>query len=228
MIIKDNLDKIKNKIANCAEKAGRKADEIQLIAVSKLHSSESIMEAYEAGQRIFGENRIQELGKKFKVLPDDIKWNMIGHLQSNKASKAVKCSSLIHSVDSEKILRKINNNAFKKGKTQRILLELNISGEESKYGISENEALLLAEKSTEFKNINLIGLMTMAPFGAEEKKAREIFATLRSVQNNIEEKFQIKIPELSMGMSSDFEAAIMEGSTMVRIGTAIFGNRNYD
>lgn len=222
------LEEIKDKIAEAARTCGRDPEEVKLLAVSKTFPVEDVKAAYDAGQRIFGENRVQELEEKTGKLPDDIKWHLIGHLQSNKVRKAVENSALIHSVDSLKLARKIDKVAGECGKKQKILLEINVSGEDSKFGVAvQDEAVKLAEEVAGLENIELLGLMTMAPFGADEDELKEIFASLRHLRERIEEQLKIQLPELSMGMSSDYQAAIEEGATMVRIGTAIFGKRTY-
>jgi pyridoxal phosphate enzyme (YggS family) len=174
---------------------------------------------------MFGENRVQELSEKVPALSQDIEWHLIGHLQGNKVSKAVELADLIHSVDSEKLLRRIDRIAGELGKRQKILLELNISGEQSKFGETADAAASLVSLALSLPNIDLQGFMTMAPFGAEECELRKVFSTLREFRNNMEKEFNVSLPELSMGMSSDYEYAIAEGATIVRIGTAIFGKR---
>lgn len=224
--VKENLEQIKLRISQAAEKANRKAEEIKLVAVSKNFPVEAVKAAFEAGQRIFGENRVQELAAKAPLLPSEIEWHLIGHLQSNKVSKALQFCELIHSVDSVDLIKRISRLAHEKNKTQKILLEVNISGEESKFGIrGEDELFKCIEESLQADNVLLQGLMTMAPFEAEPCEIRKVFSSLRVLKEKSEEKFGIKLPELSMGMSGDFEIAIEEGTTLVRIGTAIFGKR---
>ena len=224
--IPHQLEEVKLRISQAAEKAGRKPEDIKLVAVSKTFPVEAVKAAYKAGQRVFGENRVQELSSKVPELPQDIQWHLIGHLQGNKAGHAIKFSRMIESVDSEKLLLRIDRLAGEAGKKQAVLLEINISGEESKFGETADEAFQLAETALNAPNIQLAGFMTMAPWGAEECELRRTFAGLRQLRNFIEQEFDTKLPELSMGMSSDYEIAIAEGATMVRIGTAIFGKRN--
>ena len=208
-----------------SEKYGREPGAVRLLAVSKTFPKEAVEAAYSTGQLLFGENRVQELSEKVPLLPDDIEWHLIGHLQGNKVAKAVELAHLIHSVDSEKLIRRIDRIAGEGGKRQKILIELNVSGEKSKFGESADAASMLVDTAVKMKNIELQGFMTMAPFGAEERELRNVFASLREIRNNMEKEFSISLPELSMGMSSDYEYAVAEGATIVRIGTSIFGKR---
>jgi pyridoxal phosphate enzyme (YggS family) len=226
--IEAQLLEVKEKIAEAALKANREPDEVKLIAVSKTFPAEAVVSAYEAGQRAFGENRVLELADKKAVLPDDIEWHMIGHLQSNKALKAVENAAWIHSVDSVKLLERLERLDSEQGCRPKILLEINVSGEASKFGTDDfSMAMNLAHEAFSCENLDFKGLMTMAPFGAEENELREVFAGLRELRDRMETELGTKLPELSMGMSQDFEQAIAEGATMVRIGTAIFGKRDY-
>lgn len=227
MSIADNIAQIRAKIAEYAVAGGRSADAVRLLAVSKTFPAADIAEAREtANQFMFGENRVQELVEKAPVLPDDIQWHIIGHLQSNKAAKAAELAHWVHSVDSEKLLNKLQAGAEAANRTLNILLEVNWTGEESKSGIrSADEALRLAGKAMFCKNLNLRGLMTMAEFDATEARLRETFSGVRELRDRMERELGQTLPELSMGMSGDFREAILEGATIVRIGTAIFGKR---
>ena len=227
MSIADNIMQIRAKIAEYAIVSGRSADAVRLLAVSKTFPAADIAEAREtASQFMFGENRVQELAEKAPVLPDDIQWHIIGHLQSNKAAKAAELAHWVHSVDSEKLLNKLQAGAEAAGRTLNILLEVNWTGEESKSGIhGADEALRLAEMAVSCKNLNLRGLMTMAEFDATEARLRETFSGVRELRDRMERELGLTLPELSMGMSGDFREAILEGATIVRIGTAIFGRR---
>ena len=227
MSIADNITQIRAKIAEYAIASGRSADAVRLLAVSKTFPAADIAEAREtASQFMFGENRVQELAEKAPVLPDDIQWHIIGHLQSNKAAKAAELAHWVHSVDSEKLLNKLQAGAEAAGRTLNILLEVNWTGEESKSGIhGADEALRLAEMAVSCKNLNLRGLMTMAEFDATEARLRETFSGVRELRDRMERELGLTLPELSMGMSGDFREAILEGATIVRIGTAIFGRR---
>ena len=223
--IPKQLEEVKLRISQTALNAGRQGKEIKLVAVSKTFPSEAILAAYNAGQRLFGENRVQELSAKNPVLPKDIEWHLIGHLQGNKAAQALSLADTIHAVDSEKLLNRLNRLADSIPRKPRILLEVNISGEESKFGAGADAAMKLAETAARCENLEFHGLMTMAPFGAKSRELREIFAGTRELRDSMESEFKITLPELSMGMSGDFQEAIMEGATLVRIGTAIFGKR---
>jgi len=224
--IERNLFQIRNEIEKVEAAANRNSDSVKLIAVSKNFPVEDIFQAYSVGQRLFGENKIQELENKAPKLPNDIEWHLIGHLQSNKVAKAVELAEYIHSVDSEKLIQRIDKIASEKNKIQKILLEVNVSEEESKFGLKLSELESCVEFALKCNNLELAGLMTMAPFDISENELNNIFSALKAKRDELELKFKIKLPELSMGMSGDFKAAIANGSTMVRIGTAIFGNRN--
>lgn len=227
MSIAENIAQIRAMIAEYSLASGRPADAVRLLAVSKTFPAADIAEARETAQQfMFGENRVQELAEKAPVLPDDIQWHIIGHLQSNKAAKAAELAHWVHSVDSEKLLNKLQAGAEAANRTLKILLEVNWTGEESKSGIrGTDEALRLAEKAASCKNLQLNGLMTMAEFDATEARLRETFSGVRELRNRMERELGLALPELSMGMSGDFREAILEGATIVRIGTAIFGRR---
>jgi len=226
--IPKQLNEVRQRIADAVIKAGRAPESVKLIAVSKTFPIEAVEKAYCADQRLFGENKVQELEVKVPALPDDVEWHLIGHLQSNKAVKAIVLADYIHAVDSEKLINRIDRLAGEAGTTPKILLEINISGEESKFGLTEQgDALGLAKIASECDHAQFVGLMTMAPYGATEDQLREVFSGLRELRDTMENKLDLKLPELSMGMSSDFEVAIEEGATFVRVGTAIFGKRDY-
>ena len=205
---------------------------VKLVAVSKFNPVEAIQQAYEAGQRIFGESRPQELQQKVALLPDDIKWHFIGHLQTNKLKMVLPYVELVHSVDSERLLMEIEKYAVKNGLKVRCLLELFVAQEESKQGFSEEElmALLDSLQQNPLQGVEICGLMGMASFVEDEDQIRGEFQTLKRVYDKVREKYISTLPqfnELSMGMSGDYRIAIECGSTMVRIGTTIFGARNY-
>lgn len=205
---------------------------VKLVAVSKFNPVEAIQQAYDAGQRIFGESRPQELQQKVALLPDDIKWHFIGHLQTNKLKMVLPYVELVHSVDSERLLMEIEKYAVKNGLKVRCLLELFVAQEESKQGFSEEElmALLDSLQQNPLQGVEICGLMGMASFVEDENQIRGEFQTLKRVYDKVREKYISTLPqfnELSMGMSGDYRIAIECGSTMVRIGTTIFGARNY-
>ncbi len=224
----NSVEKIKQRIRMAAESCRRNPDTVKLLAVSKTKSAEAVREAFSAGCHVFGENYIQEGSQKIEALADlDASWHFIGHLQSNKAKYAVRLFDLIHSVDSLKLAREIDKQASRTGKIQDILLQVNIGKETSKSGIPEEAAIRLAKDVSVLKNIRVKGLMTIPPFYNNPDRVRPFFKALRELAVKIN---GLAIPgiaakELSMGMTGDFEAAIEEGATIVRIGTAIFGSR---
>lgn len=218
-------------MANAAKRAGRRPDEIALMAVTKTHPPERIREAYEAGLRLFGENRVQEFAGKASVLADLIgpEWHMIGHLQTNKAGKTVELFSAVDSVDSVKLAEKLNAAAQSSGKKLAILIEINIGGEEAKSGVAPGSQELedLLQAAPRLEALEFRGLMTVPPYTNDPEGARPYFRKLRELSNMITSRrlSAISLDTLSMGMSHDFEVAIEEGSTCVRVGTSIFGER---
>ncbi|NEW78887.1 MAG: YggS family pyridoxal phosphate-dependent enzyme [Gelidibacter sp.] len=222
MSINNNLNSISNTIP----------ENIALIAVSKTQPVASILEAYQAGQRGFGENKIQEMAEKFDILPKDIEWHMIGHLQSNKVKYMAHFVHLIHGVDSFKTLEEINKQALKHNRNINCLLEVKIASEATKFGLSfaETEKLLKSEELKNLKNINISGLMGMASFTEDNDIIRTEFKNLKNFFDSLQEykSFNVNPTILSMGMSGDYKIALEEGSTMIRVGSAIFGSRNYN
>ncbi len=228
-MLRDNLLRTEEKIQAACERAGRNRDEVTLVSVSKTKPIKMLREAYDLGVRIFGENKVQEIREKYELLPKDIEWHMIGHLQTNKVKYIVDKVKLIHSVDSLKLAETIEKEAEKHGCTADILLEVNVAEENSKFGLKTAEVIPFAEKIAQFSHINLRGLMTIAPFVENPEKNRTIFADLHKLYVDIKEKNidNGNVSILSMGMTNDYEVAIEEGATMVRIGTGIFGARDY-
>ncbi|MBW2039681.1 MAG: YggS family pyridoxal phosphate-dependent enzyme [Deltaproteobacteria bacterium] len=223
--IKENLRKVKERIEKAATEVGRDPQGIRLIAVSKTVEVEKIREAVSAGATILGENYVQEAMKKIEEIGrTGLQWHLIGHLQTNKAKYAVGVFDLIHSVDSIKLARELDRRAAAEGRVIDCLIEVNLSQESSKFGIRKEEALELAHEIKALKNTSLKGLMTMPPYFDDSELARPYFISLRRIKEEIE-RDGIPLPELSMGMSVDFEVAIEEGATMVRVGRAIFGER---
>ncbi len=223
--IAGNLKRIRDSIAEAAEAANRPTDSVRLIAVSKTMPEAAVEAAYAAGQRLFGENRIQELERKHSALPADIEWHMIGHLQSNKTRNATGISALIHGVDRPRLVGRLAEAADEIDIVQPLLLQANVSGEASKFGIPPEDLDQLLEEALKLPRIEVRGLMTMAPFDAPEPLLHRIFASLREARDRLQDDFGVRLPELSMGMSGDYRIAIAEGATLVRIGTAIFGER---
>ncbi len=227
-MIADNIKLVRKKINDKCAEIGRNSNEIKLIAVSKNFSSDDINQAFDAGLRDFGENKAQELNSKFDVLGNKIAWHFIGHLQSNKVKFAVRSAEYIHSVDSLSLAKEINKKAEQISKVQKILLQVKTSEEETKSGIeSEDELLSLIDDCNKLKNIELTGLMTIAPYSDNEEEIRKSFRYLCKLRDDLNKKGFKNLKELSMGMTSDFEIAIEEGATMLRIGSAIFGQRDY-
>ncbi len=228
-MLKEQLSEVEEKIQAACTRAGRNRDEVTLIAVSKTKPVEVLKEAYDLGVRVFGENKVQELTDKYEVLPDDISWHMIGHLQTNKVKYIIDKVDLIHSVDSLKLAETIEKEAAKKNLTARILVEVNVAEEESKFGLKVDEVIPFIEKIASFPHIRVCGLMTIAPFVENPEENRPIFANLHKLSVDIEKKNidNVNVSILSMGMTNDYEVAIEEGATMVRVGTGIFGARNY-
>ena len=224
-MLSERISSVFKKITYAALRAGRNPEEIKLIAVTKSQPIDKIKEAADLGLRVFGENRIQEAKTKIEFLKDfNIEWHMVGHLQSNKVKDAVRLFEVIHSLDSEKLARLINRESEKSGKTQRVLIQVKLSEEESKYGIKEREIENLLKTCKDLKNLRVEGLMTIPPYFENPEDVRPYFRKLRQIKENLSEKDYF-LKELSMGMSHDFEVAIEEGATMVRIGTALFGQR---
>lgn len=221
--IKNNLAEIRARIAEAAAKAGRNAEDVRLVAVSKTVSLERVRQGIEAGLTLLGENYIQEATGKIEVLKDAAEWHFIGHLQSNKAKFAVQLFDMVHSVDSLKLARSLGQKALAAERTLPVLVQVNISGEASKSGVEADDAERLIEQVAAVEGLAVKGLMTMPPFFDQPENARPFFASLRKLK----EKIGPPLSELSMGMSGDFEVAIEEGATLVRIGTAIFGERKY-
>ena len=221
MALKDNLKEIHEKISAAAKRCGRNEDEITLICVSKTIDAETINEAFNLGERVFGENRVQELTEKYPLVNGDARWHLIGHLQTNKVKYVVGKAELIHSVDSLHLAKAINEQAEKQGICQKILLEVNISGEESKYGLTTQEIPTIIKEIGNMKGLSFRGFMTMAPLYAEEKEIRDIFSKAKKL---FDEYKPYGSEVLSMGMSQDFEIAVEEGATCVRVGRSIFRN----
>jgi len=224
--IPENTEEVRRKISEALKKSGRNEKAVTLVGVSKTKPVELIKEAVECGITVLGENRVQEIMEKYEHI-DGVSWHLIGHLQKNKVKYIVDKVELIHSVDSVELAREIDKQAKKIGKIQEILIQVNISGEESKSGIEPCEAESVCRQIAEFENVRVKGFMTMAPRLAGEDELREIFGGLRLLMQKIKEKNieNVELCELSMGMSGDYETAIMEGATIVRVGTGIFGLR---
>lgn len=228
-MLTDRLESVLKRIRTAATGCGRDPESVHLVAVSKTIPSDIVAQAVEAGVDTLGENYVQEARQKIETLSDlPVSWHYIGHLQSNKAKYAVKLFDLIHSVDSFKLARELNKQAAKIDKIQQILIQVNIAEEKSKSGVSEQDTIDLIEDVRQLTNLSIRGLMTMPPYFNAPEKVRPFFAALRNLRDRINDLAleNVSMAELSMGMTGDFEAAIEEGATLVRVGTAIFGERH--
>ena len=225
----DNFKEVEERIQAACDRVGRKREEVTLIAVSKTKPVEMLQEAYDFGTRVFGENKVQEITDKYDALPKDIHWHMIGHLQRNKIKYIIDKVELIHSVDSVRLAEAIDKEASKKGIIAKILIEVNVAKEDSKFGLMEEDVFSFVEEVAKFPYIQICGLMTIAPFVENPEENRIYFQRLRKLSVDIKAKKvnNVTMSILSMGMTNDYEIAIEEGATMVRVGTGLFGARNY-
>ncbi len=228
-MLSENLRDVEKKIEEACRRSGRDPKEVTLIAVSKTKPVEMLQEIYDAGARNFGENKVQEIMDKYDHLPQDIHWHMIGHLQRNKVKYIVDKVKMIHSVDSLRLAQTIDKEAQKKNVTVPILIEVNVAEEDSKFGLSLEEVTALVEEIAKLPNVRVCGLMTVAPFVEDPEENREVFRSLKKLSVDIAAKNinNVTMSVLSMGMTNDYEIAVEEGATMVRVGTAIFGARDY-
>ena len=228
-MLTNNYDVVLNNIEKACKKAGRASEDVTLIAVSKTKPVTMLQEVYDHGCRDFGENKVQELVDKYEVLPKDIKWHMIGHLQRNKVKYIVDKVYLIHSVDSLRLAEEISKEALKKNVEVNILVEVNVANEETKFGTTSQEAIELVDKISKLPGIHIKGLMTIAPYVEDSEENRQYFAQLKQLSVDIITKNidNVSMDILSMGMSGDYEVAVEEGATYVRVGTGIFGERDY-
>ena len=224
-VIEKNLGSLLGRIRAAAGRAGRDPASVRLLAVSKTHPAESVREAFEAGQRAFGESRVQEADSKIALLPSSIEWHFIGHLQTNKIRRALPHFRLFHGVDNPGLAGQMDRIAGECGAFPRVLLEVNVSGEGTKFGFAPDALKAGIASLLALPRVQIAGLMTMAPYSDDPEAARPFFAALRKLRDEIEQQTGTPLPELSMGMSGDFEAAIAEGSTIVRVGSALFGER---
>lgn len=228
-MLKDNLHQVQQNIKAACDRAHRNYSDVTLIAVSKTKPVEMLSEIYDEGIREFGENKVQEMCEKMEVMPKDIHWHMIGHLQTNKVKYIVGKTSLIHSVDSLHLAKEIQKQAIKHDCSCDILVEVNIAGEESKFGTSRDEAISLVGEIAKLDHIHIKGLMTIAPFVDDPEDNRQYFRDIKQLSVDIAQKNidNVSMNVLSMGMTGDYTVAIEEGATMVRVGTGIFGERDY-
>lgn len=228
-MIAENLKDVRNRIEDACKTADRKSEEVVLIAVSKTKPASMLTEAYESGCRHFGENKVQELVEKYEVMPKDIKWHMIGHLQRNKVKYIVDKVFMIHSVDSLRLAEEISKEACKKKVTVSVLIEVNVAEEDTKFGVSVKETEELIRQIAPLPGISIEGLMTIAPYVDDPEENRQYFAQLKQLSVDISTKNidNVSMNVLSMGMTGDYAVAIEEGATFVRVGTGIFGERQY-
>jgi len=229
-MIKENLKQVEENIIKACEKAGRRRDEVTLIAVSKTKPVSLIEEAYNEGERNFGENKVQEINEKYPVMPKDINWHLIGHLQRNKVKYIIGKVKLIHSVDSIRLAEQIQNEAAKAGTDMDILIQVNVAEEDTKFGLKADDTENIIREIAKFPNIHIKGLMTIAPYTDNPESNRQFFKKLKQLSVDIKSKNidNVTMDCLSMGMTGDYQVAIEEGATLVRVGTGIFGERIYN
>ena len=223
--IASNLERVRSQIAEAAKKSGRSPDEIALVAISKTHEAEKVRAAFDAGQSLFGESRVQEARAKIPLLPSAARWHFVGRLQKNKIRHALPLFELFHSVDSLDLAQQMNRIAEEEGSRPRVLLEVNVAGEGSKIGFAPETLRVQMDALRELPRLAIEGLMTIPPLAPEADASRKYFVALRELRDQFATEFNLPLPELSMGMSGDFLVAIEEGATLVRVGTAIFGKR---
>jgi len=222
-LIAENLERVREQIAQAAAKAGRSADELELVAISKTHDAAKVREAIEAGQRLFGESRVQEARAKIPELPSNLRWHFVGHLQRNKIRHALPLFELTHSVDSLALAEDVNRIAEEDGLHPRVLLEVNVAGEGSKFGFKPDKLRAKMESLLALPRLSILGLMTIPPIAEEAEASRKYFVQLRELRARLQTEFHVDLAQMSMGMTQDFAVAVEEGATLVRVGTAIFG-----
>jgi pyridoxal phosphate enzyme (YggS family) len=223
--IAENLDRVREQIASAASRSGRSANDVELVAITKTHPAEKVREAIEAGQTLFGESRVQEARAKIPELSSNIRWHFVGHLQKNKVRQALPLFEMIHSVDSLALAQDINRIAEEEGLYPRVLLEVNVAGEGSKFGFAPDHLGKQVEALLALPRLSIEGLMCIPPLAVDSEDSRKFFIQVRELRDSLEEEFSMKLPQLSMGMTQDFVIGVEEGATLVRVGTAIFGRR---
>jgi pyridoxal phosphate enzyme (YggS family) len=223
--IAENLEYVREQIAQAAMKSGRSPDEVELVAITKTHPAEKVCEAIEAGQTLFGESRVQEARAKIPELPSNVRWHFVGHLQKNKVRPALPLFEMIHSIDSLGLAQDINRVAEEEGLHPRVLLEVNVAGEGSKFGFSFERLHDQMEELLALSRLSILGLMTIPPLAKQSEASRKHFVQLRHLRDRLQREFRVDFTQLSMGMTQDFAIAVEEGATLVRVGTAIFGDR---
>lgn len=225
MTITENLERVRSQIADAAQKSGRSLDDIELVAISKTHDAGKVREAFEAGQTLFGESRVQEARAKIPELPSNLHWHFVGHLQKNKIRHALPLFELFYGIDDVDLARDLNRIAEELGMHPRILLEVNVAGEGSKFGFKPETLRKEMERLLSLNRLSIEGLMTIPPLAEEAEASRKYFVELRELRNRLQTEFHVDLAQLSMGMTQDFAVAVEEGATLVRVGTAIFGER---
>ena len=223
--IAENLEQVRKQITDAATKSRRSANDVELVAIAKTHPAEKVREAIEAGQTLFGESRVQEARSKIPELPSTIRWHFVGHLQKNKIRHALPFFEMFHSIDSLALAQDMNRIAEEEGMHPRVLLEVNVAGEGSKFGFAPGKLREQMEALLVLPRLSIEGLMCIPPISEEAQSSKPYFAQLRELRDLLEEQFNVKLPQLSMGMTNDFPIAVEEGATLVRVGTAIFGER---
>jgi PLP dependent protein len=223
--IAENLERVREQIAQAAAKVGRSADDVELVAITKTHPSEKVREAVEAGQTLFGESRVQEARLKIPELLSNLRWHFVGHLQKNKIRHALPLFEMIHSIDSLALAKDMNRIAEEDGLHPRVLLEVNVAGEGSKFGFTPEKLREEMESLLALPRLSILGLMTIPPLAEEAEASRKFFVQLRELRDRVQTEFHVDLAQLSMGMTQDFPIAVEEGATLVRVGTAIFGER---
>jgi pyridoxal phosphate enzyme (YggS family) len=223
--IAENLERVREQITQAAAKVGRAVNEIELVAITKTHPAEKVREAVEAGHTVFGESRVQEARAKIPELPSNLRWHFVGHLQKNKIRHALPLFELFHGVDSLASAQEMNRIAAEDGERPRLFLEVNVAGEGSKFGFSAETLRAEIGSLLALPRLSIEGLMCIPPLAEEAEASRKFFVQLRELRNSLEKEFAVKLPQLSMGMTQDYWIAVEEGATLVRVGTAIFGER---
>jgi PLP dependent protein len=224
--IADNLERVREEIARAAAKSGRTTDDVELVAITKTHPADKVREAIETGQTLFGESRVQEARVKIPELPSNLRWHFVGHLQKNKIRHALPLFEMIHSVDSLGLVQEMNRIAEEEGMHPRVLLEVNVAGEGSKFGFKPEKLREEMESFLALPRLSILGLMTIPPIAKEAEASRTYFVQLRELRDRLQTEFRVDLAQLSMGMTQDYAVAVEEGATLVRIGTAIFGERS--
>jgi PLP dependent protein len=221
-----NLERVRAQIAQAAAKSGRSVEDVDLVAISKTHNAEKVREAIEAGQTLFGESRVQEARVKIPDLPSSAHWHFVGHLQKNKIRHALPLFELIHSIDSLALAEDMNRIAEEEGLHPRVLLEVNVAGEGSKFGFQPDKLRAEMESLLALPRLSILGLMCIPPISDEAEASRKYFVALRELRDQLQSEFHVDLAQLSMGMTQDYAVAVEEGATLVRVGTAIFGERS--